>query len=767
MQKSPIAYMYVFLAFALFLFPCSAIAAKLAGTVYDSQGESLVGALVKVDDGKYAALTGPDGSFSFELIDGTHSISAEFMGCEKYDKRLNLSSDKHIKITLHEMATDLDEVVVSATATREKLKEVQIGVEKVAIAELAKTPSFLGENDIMKSIQTLPGVNAESEGASGFQVRGGTSAQNLVLLDNATIYNAGHLLGFFSAFNDNILANANLYKGLIPAYFGGATSSVLDIYTRIPNMHRYHGSVSVGLLSAKASVEGPIVKDKLSFGVAARRSYLDLFLKMTDDYKNNVLNFYDINARVDWKASSKDRVSLSFIYTRDNMGLVDLMDLECSNLAWTLDWRRTINEHWRNALTASMTYYDSNTGAKIFDNKYDMGSFIHEYKLRESAVLQTSHHTARAGAEIKLYGVESADWTINLLKQREKRNAFEASAWLADDWSLAKKLDLSAGLRFVVFGVLGGSPYYDLDEDMNILKTYNPSLAELVETYFSVEPRVSLNYKVLDNLSLKAGYSLTTQNLQAIRNAGTTMPIDRYVMTSNIVEPQKAHQVSAGGILSLKDGGWEISAEGYYKEIENVYDYVDGKFFFSEIEMERIIRGGRGRSYGMELLLKKSYGKLTGWLGYTLSWSQNKINGINNGKWYYASNDRRHDLSIVLMYDLPRHWDISALWMFNTGQAYSAPSAKYTIGGETFYYYSERNGYRMNDYHRLDISVSHRKRTKHFVERVWSFGFYNIYARYNPYMITFEDDKNSPTGTKATQVSLFTIVPSVSFSIKF
>ena len=223
-----------------------------------------------------------------------------------------------------------------------------------------------------------------------------------------------------------------------------------------------------------------------------------------------------------------------------------------------------------------------------------------------------------------------------------------------------------------MFGVLGGSPYYDLDEDMNILKTYNPSLTELVETYFSVEPRVSLNYKVLDNLSLKAGYSLTTHNLQAIRNAGTIMPIDRYVMTNNIVEPQKAHQVSAGGILSLKDGGWEISAEGYYKEIENVYDYVDGKFF--EIEMERIIRGGRGRSYGMELLLKKSYGKLTGWLGYTLSWSQNKINGINNGKWYNASNDRRHDVSIVLMYDLPRHWDISALWMFNTGQAYSAPS---------------------------------------------------------------------------------------------
>ena len=290
-------------------------AAKLAGTVYDSQGESLVGALVKVDDGKYAALTGPDGSFSFDLTDGAHSISAEFMGCEKYDKHVNLSSDKHIKITIHEMATDLDEVVVSATATREKLKDVQIGVEKVAIAELAKTPSFLGENDIMKNIQTLPGVNAESEGASGFQVRGGTSAQNLVLLDNA----------------------------------------------------------------------------------------------------------------------------------------------------------------------------------------------------------------------------------------------------------------------------------------------------------------------------------------------GTIMPIDRYVMTNNIVEPQKAHQVSAGGILSLKDGGWEISAEGYYKEIENVYDYVDGKFFFSEIEMERIIRGGRGRSYGMELLLKKSYGKLTGWLGYTLSWSQNKINGINNGKWYNASNDRRHDVSIVLM----------------------------------------------------------------------------------------------------------------------
>ena len=563
MQKPTTTHVYVLLAFALLLCAGSTFAAKLSGTVYDSQGEALVGALVKVDNGKHAVLTGPDGGFSFEVSDGTHNITAEFMGCDPYDKRVNTSADKHIRITLQEKTTDLDEVVVSATATREKLKEVQIGVEKVAIAELAKTPSFLGENDIMKSIQTLPGVSAESEGATGFQVRGGTSAQNLVLLDNATIYNAGHLLGFFSTFNDNILANASLYKGLIPANYGGATSSVLDIYTKTSNMHRYHGSVSVGLLSAKASVEGPIVKDKLAFSVAARRSYLDLFLKLTDDYKDNVLNFYDINARVDWKASKKDRLFLSFIYTRDNMGLVDISNMDCSNLAWTLDWRRTINEHWRNALTASMTYYDSNTGAKIFDNNYEIGSYIHEYKLRESAVLHTAHHTARAGAEIKLFGLQSADWTINFLKQREKRNAFEASAWLADDWSVAKKLDVSAGVRFVVFGVLGGSPYYDLDNELNIVKTYNPSSTELVKSYFNVEPRVSLNYKVLDNLSLKAGYSLTSQNLQAIRNAGTTMPIDRYVMSSNIVEPQTAHQVSAGGILSLKDGGWEISAEGY------------------------------------------------------------------------------------------------------------------------------------------------------------------------------------------------------------
>ena len=335
-----------------------------------------------------------------------------------------------------------------------------------------------------------------------------------------------------------------------------------------------------------------------------------------------------------------------------------------------------------------------------------------------------------------------------------------------DEWKIGEHLDLSAGLRLHLFTVLGGAPYYQIDEEGNIIDIQNPGSGEFVKTYADLEPRVSLKWAVNKQHSVKIGYSRTSQDIHAIRGSSASMPFDRYTMTSNIVSPEQADQVAAGWTAITHDGAYDMSLEGYYKAIRNVYDYRDGKTFYSEIEIERLLLGGKGRAYGLEFCAHKNVGRLTGWLSYTLSWVENKIEGINGGEWYTAPNDRRHDVAVVGMYQLNNRWELSASWRYNTGQALTAPSAKYEVDGHTYYYYAERNGYRAPAYHRLDISATYSRSVGKTTQQ-WAFGLYNAYNRYNPYVITFENDDEKPSGTKTVQTSLFGIIPSVSFTIKF
>ena len=658
----------------------------------------------------------------------------------------------------------LQEVTVTSRSPQKRLDELQIGVEKVEIATLAKMPTLFGEKDIIKGIQLLPGVKSESEASGGYQVRGGKAAQNLILLDGATIYNAGHLMGLFSTFNDDALMGASLYKGLVPAQLGGGTASVFDINTRSGNLSEYHYGGTVGLLSAKVVAEGPIKEGKSSFLVAGRRSYLDLFLKATDDYRNNTLHFYDVNTRLNFRLSPKDVLSLSFFRGRDNMGLEDMMRMEWGNTAATANWLHTFNDHHYANTHLIYSDFTSDVGIDILNIYYTMRGYIRHATLRHQQSLNVKRHRLNYGLESTYLQLQSAEWDINLLHQREKRNAWTNAVWLNDDWQLAPQWQLSAGMRLHLFSVLGGAPYYHLDNNGNILETFHPE--GFVKTYTDVEPRFSLKWSPSLQHTLKFGYSRTSQDIHAVSGMSMSMPFDRYTMTSNIVKPEVADQVAIGWMGMTSEGDYDCSVEGYYKDICHVYDYRDGKSFYSEIEIERLLLGGKGRAYGVECCVHKNKGRLTGWISYTLAWSENKIEGINGGRWYTASNDRRHDLAVVGIYQLSPSWELSSVWRYNTGQALTAPSAKYNVNGTTYYYYNERNGYRAPAYHRLDFSANYTKKFPRFT-RIWSFGVDNAYCRYNPFTIKFKNSEKSPTGTIAEQTSLFGIIPSVSFTLKY
>jgi hypothetical protein len=660
----------------------------------------------------------------------------------------------------------LKEVTVTSRSAQKRVEEVQIGVEKVDIATLAKMPSLFGEKDIIKSIQLLPGVKSESEASGGYQVRGGKAAQNLILLDGATVYNAGHLMGLFSTFNDDALMSGSLYKGLVPAQLGGGTASVFDISTRSGDLHDYHFGGSIGLLSAKVVAEGPIKQEKSSFLGAFRRSYLDLFLKATDKYRNNTLHFYDANVRLNFRLSQKDNLSLSFFRGRDNMGLEDMMDMEWGNTTATANWLHTFSDSYYANTKLFYSDFMSDVGIDMLNIYYTMKGYIRHATVQHQQVWQTGHHRLNYGLEATHLQLQSAEWDINLLHQREKRRALTGALWLGDEWQIGNKIELSAGLRFHLFSALGGSPYYQIDSEGNITEMTEKSSGSIVKTYADLEPRISAKLTLNEQHSLKLGYSRTSQDIHAISGMSMSMPFDRYTMTSNIVRPEQADQMALGWFFITPHGEYDFSAEGYYKNIRNVYDYRDGKAFYSEIEIERLILGGKGRAYGLELCAHKNHGLLTGWVSYTLSWSENKIEGINGGHWYTASNDRRHDLSVVGMYHLSPSWELATTWRYNTGQALTAPSAKYNLDGTTFYYYNERNGYRAPAYHRLDMSATYTRKLQK-VMHIWSFGIYNAYCRYNPFTIRFKNDDKNPTGTIVEQTSLFGIVPSVSFTIKY
>ena len=659
----------------------------------------------------------------------------------------------------------LDEVVVTSNSVRQRIQNVQTGAEVIQIEDLTATPQLFGENDIVRSIQWLPGVKSESDASSSFQVRGGTSAQNLVLFDNVPIYNVGHVGGLFSTFNDDALAGATLYKGLLPAQFGGASSAVLDIIGRTGNKQSYHGGASIGLLAAKGTLEGPIVKNKASFLITARRTYMDLFLKMVPDFRHNTLYFYDVNAKLDWTLSKRNQLFLTFFTGYDRTAVDKMVDIRWSNLMGSLKWLHHFNGGSNSQTTLYYSGYQNDNGVDFVGMNLWYKAHIRQGSLRQDFNINIGDQKLKAGFQSTLMNVKSAEWQVVNKYGKEERRAWENAFWLNGEFKFSNALSLSAGLRLNLFSPLGGSLYYDIEPDGNIGWYYNYKRNEIVTTHKVLEPRASVNIKTSNQTSIKLGYARTSQNIHALRNQSTSTPFDRYAISSNLFKPEVADQVSAGIYMMSSSQAYDFSLEGYYRKIDNVLDYRDGKSFSSEIELERLILAGEGKSYGMEFCARKNLGRLTGWIAYTLAWSKTRIDGINNGNWYDANNDRRHDVNIVAAYQLTDRWTLNAAWVFNSGQAFTAPSSKYQIIDNWIYYYAERNGYRAPDYHRLDLSASWTKKGQK-VTRQWVIGIYNLYNRYNPFLINFEDSDNGAR-TRAVQYSLFGIVPSVSFNIKF
>lgn len=656
---------------------------------------------------------------------------------------------------------ELKEIVVTGNSARQRINNPRLGAERLEMSKMIQVPAFGGEADIIKSITLLPGVRSEGEGGGGFEVRGGNAYENLVMLDGISLYNPSHVMGIFSTFNDNALGSVTLYKGALPASYGGATSSVLETTLAPGDMEEYHGSGTIGILAAKIKAEGPVVKDKLSFAVAARRSYVDAFLKIIPEYRSTVMNFYDVSAKLRYRPSAAHMIDGSFFISHDNMAIADLMGLYWGNLGGSLNWLARANDRLSFTTTAALTHFNPKMSMDIMDLSQIMRTYIHNYSVNEKARWNIDgNHALEFGLRSELLRVKSAEWELNSSHEREVRSLWENSVWAEYSGSFADRVDVTAGVRLNVASVLSQNRFHEF------LSNYGDYCQFDGKTYIEADPRISLKYNITPRHNVKAGFGISSQNLHAIRSSTTSFPFDRYALTSAVVKPERSLQYGVGYSGMTGNGAFDWSAEMYYRSIDNVYDFMDGRSTFSDIALESIILGGRGRSYGAEFMFRKNSGRLTGWVSYSISRTETRIPGINDGKWYNATNDRRHDFSITAIYRLTDRWSLSGSWIFLSGQPLTAPDVKYEIGGETCYYYSKRNSYKTPPTHRLDLSARYTHTGKRLTYE-WAFGVYNTYCRYNPYVIYFQDDPSNPSGTRAVLQAMYGIVPSVSYTLKF
>lgn len=656
---------------------------------------------------------------------------------------------------------ELNEVVVTGNSALQRISNMRLGAERLELSRLVQAPSFGGENDIIKSIALLPGVHSEGDGGGGFEVRGGNASQNLVLLDGISLYNPAHVMGIFSTFNDNAIGGATLYKGPIPATYGGASSSVLETTLAPGDMEHFHGSGTIGILAAKIKAEGPIVKDKLSFAVTGRRSYVDAFLKMIPKYRSTVMNFYDVTAKLRYRPSSSHLIDASFFISHDNMAVGKLMGMYWGNLGASVNWTARASDRVSFCTTASFTHYDPKMEMNIMDLDQTMRTFIHNYSLNEKIRYSINDsHSLEFGYRSQMLKVKSGEWKLNSSNEKEIRSLWENSIWADYTGLFGEKFSVNLGARLNVSTVLTGNHFHNFMSSGEETNQFDE------KTYIDAEPRAGLKYSITPLHNIKAGFGMSSQNLHAIRSSATSFPFDRYALTSAVIKPERSMQYGIGYSGMTESGAFDWSAEGYYRNISNVYDFMDGRGPFSDIVLENIIAGGKGRSYGAEFMLRKNTGRLTGWIAYTISHTQTRIPGINDGNWYNSTNDRHHDFSITAIYKISDNWDISGSWIFSSGQPLTAPDVKYEIAGETCYYYSKRNSYMTPAAHRLDLAATYTHVGKKFTYQ-WAFGVFNAYCRYNPYIVYFEDDPSKPSGTRAVQQSMYGIVPSVSYTLKF
>jgi hypothetical protein len=656
--------------------------------------------------------------------------------------------------------TQLQDATVVAQARGRSIRGTQMGVEHLSTREIKNVPVLFGERDVLKTLQLLPGVKPVSQGTSGLSVRGGSADQNLILLDEAPVYNAAHLLGFFSTFNSDAIKDVTLYKGGMPAQYGGRLSSVVDVRMNDGNNQDFHASGGLGVISAKINLEGPLQKDKSSFLFSARRTYADMFLKLSNDssVNKNSLYFYDLNGKLNFTLGSKDKLFLSGYFGRDNMSSADIFGLNWGNATSTLRWNHTFGPRFFSNTSLIYSYYNYKLRFNNNGTNFNVLSELRDWNIKEELQFYINprnnirvgfnsiYHTLNPGV---LTGGSDKSGVNDTAFQ--KRYGLESAVFAGNSWKASEKWNISYGGRLSIFNALDSTG----------------KLSSTVKTYVNPEFRLAVSYQMNEASSVKASYVDNTQNMHLISSTNAGFPTDQWVVSNHLIKPEKSHQVSLGYYKNLRENAYELTVETYYKALENQIDYKDGANLLGNGTIETELLFGKGRAYGAEWLFRKKTGRLTGWIGYTLSRSEKQIPGINEGKWYKAVQDRTHDISIVGMYKLNQKWTLSANWVYTTGNAVSFPSGKYKEDGRTVYYYSERNGYRMPAYHRLDLSASVQlKERKHYSSEL-AFGVYNAYNRNNAFIITFRDNKTDPSRTEAVQTTLFGAVPFISYNFKF
>ena len=756
----------------LFFFSTSFLFAQsftISGYITDKKtGESIIGAVVfPLNSTNKGKSTNDYGFFSLNLPKGKYDIVITYIGHQKQSINVDLTENKSLNLALEEKSNSLQEVVVMGTKEDHNIRQSQMGVEKMNVETISKLPVIFGERDIMKVIQLLPGVKSGGDGQSGFTVRGGSIDQNLILLDDAPVYNASHLLGFFSTFNSDAIKDISLFKGTAPAQYGGRISSVVDVKMNEGDNQNYGVSGGIGLISSKLNIEGPIQQGKSSFLISGRRTYADLFLKLSDKYKDNTLYFYDLNAKLNYKFSDKDRLFVSGYYGRDVLGVGSLFGIDWGNTTATIRWNHLYNSQLFSNTSFIFSNYDYNIN--LTSSQFSVGvlSRIRDWNLKqELQYFPNSDNDIKIGYNLIYHTIIPGLIKLNdsIISKNEYKEGLESAFYISNDWQANENLKINYGLRLSDFAVLGGSDYYILDSQNNNISTFNPS--GIVKNYLNLEPRLSMSYTMTESSSLKLAYTRNLQNMHLISNSVSGSPTDKWIMNTNIVKPEIGDQFSVGSFLNFNDNMYEFSAESYYKLMQNQIDYKDNANERAAV-IETQLLYGKGRAYGMELLLKKNKGRFTGWLGYTLSRTEKQIDGINSNNWYAARQDRTHDISIVGMYDLTKRWNISAVWVYQTGNAVTFPSGKYEVFGKDVWLYTERNGYRMPAYHRLDLGATYKLKERKTFSSELSFSLFNAYGHENPYTITFQQSDTDPNRTVAMQTSLFRWIPSISWNFKF
>jgi hypothetical protein len=739
-------------------------------------GETLIGATVLVKEMPSVGIAANEyGFYSITLPKGNYTLKASFVGYESLFSGLTLSQNTKLNFELTDGKV-LEEVVISTKRKEDNLTQATMGTQKLDIKEIAKVPVLFGEKDVLKTLQLLPGIKSAGEGNSGFYVRGGSADQNLILLDEAPVYNASHLLGFFSTFNSDAIKDANIIKGNSPANYGGRLSSVLDVKMKDGNNKDLAVSGGLGMISSRLSVEGPIQQEKSSFLITGRRTYADMLLKASPDFKDNKLYFYDLNAKGNYIINSKNRLYLSGYFGQDKLGFGNDFGINWGNQTATLRWNSILNAKLFSNTSFIYSKYNYDIKAAVNENTANINSQIKDWNLKQEFQyfantknalkfgFNSIHHTITPSRFLATS--DKPEENIGNDQNKDDKLGWENAFFINNTYTVNKSLSLDYGLRLSGWSMLGGSTY---NTYTNGAKTDEFTLDKgtIGKTYWNLEPRFAMNYRLNNYSSLKLGYSRNTQNLHLLSNSTSTNPTDQWIGSSYNVKPEISDQIGLGYFRNFNDNNYEFSFETYYKNMQNQIDYRDAADINTAPDVESELLYGQGRAYGAEFFVKKKTGKLTGWVSYTLSKTERQIDGINNNQWYNAKQDRTHDLSVVGIYQLGRKWSLSSNFIYNTGNAVTLPSAKYTVAGNTTYYYSERNGYRMPAYHRLDLSATYEKQQKGRFQSSWNFGVYNIYGRENAYTITFQDSETQAGKTEAVQTSLFRWVPSVTYNFKF